>query len=123
MTTQPFAVWSSITLLRTEPPSASTLVTTSAVWCPATEVSTVIRAPMRACCLGIGVRRALGRDELVAAHAVAQLGPGEVVEQVEVELVPRPLVRDRDVGRTRTGLAADRDPHEQQQPGDDDRAR
>ena len=31
MTTQPFAVWSSITLLRTAPPSATTLVTTSAV--------------------------------------------------------------------------------------------
>ena len=46
MTTQPFAVWSSITLLRTAPPSATTRVTTSAVWWPATDVSTEIRAPM-----------------------------------------------------------------------------
>ena len=47
MTTQPFAVWSSITLLRTAPPSAATRVTTSAVWWPATDVSTAMRAPIR----------------------------------------------------------------------------
>src|SRR5262249_52740486 len=40
---------------------------------------------------------------------------GQVVEQAEVEVVPRVLVGERDVGRTRTGLVPDRHPHEHQE--------
>ena len=45
--------------------------------------------------------------------------PGEVEQQVEVELVPRVLVRDRDVGRPRSRFEPERDPHHEQQREDD----
>ena len=71
----------------------------------------------------VRVRGALGGDELVAAHAVAQLGAGEVAEQAEVELVPRALVRDRDVGRARARSRARSRTQEAEQGDDDARSR
>ena len=120
MTTQPFAVWSSMTLLRTAPPSAATsrhdergLVARDR------RLDRDPRADARACSASAYAARFAAMN-WSRRRPSRSSGAREVVEQVEVELVPRPLVRDRDVGRTGAGLAPDRDPHEQEQQRDDD---
>src|SRR5262245_32179832 len=67
---------------------------------------------------GFLIRGPLGGDEAFAAHAVAHLVAGKVVEQAEVEFVPRAFVRQRYICGTRTRLARDRHPHEHEQAED-----
>ena len=104
----------------TLPSGVVTRVATTAVWRVETTSSTTTSAPMSR--VVPGVRRTLPRDELRSVQPVAELLTREVEEQVEVELVPRGFVRDRDVGRARSRFEAERDPqHEQQREDDPDR--
>ena len=95
------------TSLRATPPSrTSTRVRTTAACFPASRCSTTTldaAAPGRA---GAGTRP-LRVDEVVAAHAVAQLVAGERPQRVEVEAVPRVLVRDGDVVGRRPRIACE----------------
>ena len=66
------------------------------------------------------VRGALRGDEIRPAQPVAQLVPRQRPQPFEVEVIPRLLVRERDIDRRRAGVDADDDHQRHAQPDDDD---
>ena len=118
MTTQPFAVWSSITLLRTPAVARD----------PRDDERGLVARHQRLDRDALGrcgpaaplrVRRALGRDELVAAQAVAQLRTRRGRRGGRSRARPtRARTRSRR-RRTGSGFAPDRDPHEEEQRDDE----
>ena len=112
-TSQPVARFSSITRFCTRPSAEATLVATTAVCRSRRHRRRRLRRRCASSSPPCAARFAAMNS--VAVHTVADLVTGEIEQQVEVELVPCVLVRDRDIGRPGPGFEPERDPHHDQQ--------